>query len=396
MAALTIKNVSKSYGTTPAISNVSIEVEDGEFLVLVGPSGCGKSTLLRVVAGLETLNEGAVFLGDRDITSVDPKNRDIAMVFQSYALYPHMTVYENMAFGLQQRKTPKAEIAERVMETARILDLEELVRRKPGQLSGGQRQRVAMGRAIVRNPALYLMDEPLSNLDAKLRVQMRSELKLLRARMGVTTIYVTHDQVEAMTLGDKVAVLKPISGTDDTNLQQVDSPQQLYLRPASLFVAGFIGSPAMNFFYVDIDNHAEGLTARIADTPIGIALPRNSNPSLSALAKYSGHRVVMGIRPEFFSLGDLADEPTVANLQVDILVSELVGPDAYLHFDLPTPDVEIEGEPVGQSADAGRHASRFTARVGSETVPDRLSHARLDIDVSRLHFFDPETSKVVE
>ncbi len=395
MATLALDQVAKSYGEVLAIANVSLTVDEGEFLVLVGPSGCGKSTLLRMIAGLETLSGGRVFLGDKDVSRVDPKDRDIAMVFQNYALYPHMTVYENMAFGLQQRKVPKPEIKEKVLQAARTLDLTELIHRKPGALSGGQRQRVAMGRAIVRNPAIYLMDEPLSNLDAKLRVQMRAELKLLRARMGVTTIYVTHDQVEAMTLGDRVAVLKPIDGPEESNLQQIASPQELYLRPASMFVAGFIGSPAMNFMYVTIESAGDGLCARIVDTSWSVALPPGGNKAVPALADHVGKRVVMGVRPEFFSLAQPSTGTTNGRLAVDVLVSELVGPDAYLHFDLPTPEVDIGTDLIQERAETGHTDSRFTARLDSESLPGDPSRLDLDIDVSKIHFFDPKTTLAI-
>lgn len=392
MSSLTIKSVGKKYGEVRAISDVSISVADGEFLVLVGPSGCGKSTLLRMIAGLEELSEGQVFLGDRDVSDVDPKDRDVAMVFQSYALYPHMTVYENMAFGLEQRKIPKDQIRSTVMEAARVLDLEALIDRKPGALSGGQRQRVAMGRAIVRNPAIYLMDEPLSNLDAKLRVQMRAELKLLRARLGVTTVYVTHDQVEAMTLGDRVAVLSPYNGGDDSNLEQCDSPQKLYHEPRNMFVAGFIGSPAMNFVYADLSSTGEGLSAGIVGTELELVLNNENTPTYNALIKYAGKRVIVGVRPEFFALRPQKDDRAAQSIQVEVSLSELVGPDAFLHFDLPTPEVGRDLMEVlndGESAVPG--GARFTARVHAEGLPNNNSALELFLDVPRLHFFD-ETS----
>ena len=338
MATLSIQNVAKNYGEIKALANVSIDVADGEVLVLVGPSGCGKSTLLRMIAGLEELTGGQMVLGGRDVSYVDPKDRDVAMVFQNYALYPHMTVFQNMAFGLEQRRLAKDVIKAKVMDAARILDLTHLVDRKPGALSGGQRQRVAMGRAIVRNPAIYLMDEPLSNLDAKLRVQMRAELKLLREKLGVTTVYVTHDQVEAMTLGDRVAVLAPYSDKIGSNLQQVDTPHKLYEEPRNIFVAGFIGSPAMNFFKAQIARKGNGLIATIEGTDIAFNLTEAAHPHLSALAGYAGKSVVMGIRPEFFDAPSGA--PGRHPVDLDILVSEIVGPDAFLHFDLPTPTVK--------------------------------------------------------
>jgi len=392
MSSLTIDSVGKKYGEVRAIKDVTIDVADGEFLVLVGPSGCGKSTLLRMIAGLEQLTEGRVVLGDRDVSRVDPKDRDVAMVFQNYALYPHMTVYDNMAFGLEQRKTPKAEIREKVMEAARILDLEHLVDRKPGALSGGQRQRVAMGRAIVRSPAIYLMDEPLSNLDAKLRVQMRAELKLLRQRLGVTTVYVTHDQVEAMTLGDRVAVLSPYAEGQGTNLEQCDSPQELYLHPRNMFVAGFIGSPAMNFFYVDLQSEGDGLRARIAETDVVFSLDAANSPELAALRPHAGKRVVVGIRPEFFARVPNRDGAQSQAMEVEVMVSELVGPDAYLHFDLATPPVGSDLMAVLNDGESiASDEARFTARVSSENLSEVAGPLTLFVDASRLHFFDEAT-----
>lgn len=394
MASLVIDNVGKMYGDVRAISNVSISVEDGEFLVLVGPSGCGKSTLLRMIAGLEALTDGRIFLGDKDVSHVDPKDRDVAMIFQNYALYPHMTVFENMVFGLQQRRVPADMAREKVMEAARILDLEALIDRKPGALSGGQRQRVAMGRAIVRNPAIYLMDEPLSNLDAKLRVQMRAELKLLRQRLGVTTVYVTHDQVEAMTLGDRVAVLSPHLPNRSSSLEQCDSPQKLYREPRNMFVAGFIGSPAMNFLYADLSVQGDSLQADIPGTGVRMRVTRDNAPTFEALLAYGGQRVVMGIRPEFFAIapqevGDLAQP-----IGVEVVVSELVGPDAYLHFDLPTPQV---GEDLKQVLNDGERSSarsaKFTARVSAERLTADTGAMSLFVDVRRLHFFDEATSE---
>lgn len=394
MASLVIDNVGKMYGDVRAISNVSISVEDGEFLVLVGPSGCGKSTLLRMIAGLEALTDGRIFLGDKDVSHVDPKDRDVAMIFQNYALYPHMTVFENMVFGLQQRKVPADVAREKVMVAARILDLEALIDRKPGALSGGQRQRVAMGRAIVRNPAIYLMDEPLSNLDAKLRVQMRAELKLLRQRLGVTTVYVTHDQVEAMTLGDRVAVLSPHLPNRSSSLEQCDSPQKLYREPRNMFVAGFIGSPAMNFLYADLSVQGDSLQADIPGTGVRMRVTRDNAPTFEALLAYGGQRVVMGIRPEFFAIapqevGDLAQP-----IGVEVAVSELVGPDAYLHFDLPTPQV---GEDLKQVLNDGERSSargaKFTARVSAERLTADTGAMSLFVDMRRLHFFDEATSE---
>ena len=396
MASLSIRNVSKCYGSVLAVANVSIEIEDGEFLVLVGPSGCGKSTLLRIVAGLEAIEDGNILIGGRDMSTTDPKDRDVAMVFQNYALYPHMTVFENMSFSLEQRRTSKAQIREIVAETARILGLESLVDRKPSELSGGQRQRVAMGRAIVRNPSVFLLDEPLSNLDAKLRVRMRSELKLLRSRLGVTTIYVTHDQTEAMTLGDRVAVLKPVSNPNETNLQQIDTPQNLYLRPNSLFVAGFIGSPAMNFLYADIRHVGRELSARIVGTEHEIVFPASGPDGNNALEAYGSKRVVVGIRPEFLSICTTSVEKGSHILPADILISELVGPDAYLHFDLNTPEVGLrEIVSLKDESESGKQFSRFVARVESSTLPEHLDRVRFSIAHRGLHFFDKDTGLAI-
>jgi multiple sugar transport system ATP-binding protein len=392
VASLTLSHVGKFFGAFCALADVSIEIADGEFLVLVGPSGCGKTTLLRMIAGLESLTKGAIQLGARDVSAVDPKDRDVAMVFQNYALYPHMTVFENMAFGLEQRRTPKAEITTAVTRVARTLDLEPLLARKPGALSGGQRQRVAMGRAIVRQPSIFLMDEPLSNLDAKLRVQMRTELKLLRQRLGVTTVYVTHDQVEAMTLGDRVAVLAPYAPEFGVSLQQCDSPQRLYLEPRNMFVAGFIGSPAMNFLYVNLVRTFAGLDACIADTDIVLRLTPHNCPRFIALGPYADSRIVLGVRPEYFSLVPSAGWGSQP-IDVDVLVSEQVGPDAFLHFDLPTPEVGRSLMRVLNDGESSAADARFVARVGSERLERPNGPMQLHVDLSRLHFFDAETTE---
>jgi multiple sugar transport system ATP-binding protein len=308
MASVSFRNATRLYpgGTTPAVDKLNLEVKDGEFLVLVGPSGCGKSTSLRMLAGLEEVNEGGIFIGDREVTDVPPKDRDIAMVFQNYALYPHMTVAENMGFALKIAGVNKDERAARVLEAAKLLDLEPYLNRKPKALSGGQRQRVAMGRAIVRQPQVFLMDEPLSNLDAKLRVQTRTQIASLQRRLGVTTVYVTHDQVEAMTMGDRVAVLK------DGILQQVDTPRNLYDTPQNVFVAGFIGSPAMNLVQLAIVDG--GVQFGDAVLPI----------SREILAKASGSKVTVGIRPEKLSV-------SAHGLVVDVDVVEELGSDGYLY-----------------------------------------------------------------
>lgn len=306
MASVTFQQATRRYpgADRPALDNLNLVVGDGEFVVLVGPSGCGKTTSLRMVAGLETVDSGRILIGDRDVTNVDPKQRDVAMVFQNYALYPHMTVAQNMGFAMKIGKTPKAQIRERVLDAAKLLDLQPYLDRKPKDLSGGQRQRVAMGRAIVRRPQVFLMDEPLSNLDAKLRVQTRNQIAALQRRLGTTTVYVTHDQVEAMTMGDRVAVLR------DGVLQQFAPPRELYRNPSNVFVAGFIGSPAMNLFTLPVVDSAVSL----GDWPI--ALPRE----IAAAAS----EVVVGVRPEHFELGGLGVE-----MEVDVV--EELGADAYLY-----------------------------------------------------------------
>ncbi|MDT3375869.1 sn-glycerol-3-phosphate ABC transporter ATP-binding protein UgpC [Labrys neptuniae] len=348
MASVDVVDVKKSYGAQKVIHGVSINIEDGEFVTLVGPSGCGKSTLLRMIAGLEPITEGTLKIGDRLVNDLPPRDRDIAMVFQSYALYPHKTVAENMGFALKIRKTPKAEIDERVKRAAEILDLGPYLARYPRQLSGGQRQRVAMGRAIVRAPQVFLFDEPLSNLDAKLRVQMRAEIKELHQRLKTTTIYVTHDQIEAMTMADRIVVLH------DGIIEQIGSPLQLYDRPANLFVAGFIGSPAMNF----IKGRLETSPAPRFVTDDGVELPVPSAPAGS-----EGRRVVYGIRPEHFSLG--------GNLQARITVVEPTGAETQVFAQL------------GEQRVLGVFRERVTAGSG-ETLA-------LQPDLAAVHLFDAET-----
>ncbi|MFC2253907.1 ABC transporter ATP-binding protein [Labrys portucalensis] len=348
MASVDVVDVKKSYGAQKVIHGVSINIEDGEFVTLVGPSGCGKSTLLRMIAGLEPITEGTLKIGDRLVNDLPPRDRDIAMVFQSYALYPHKTVAENMGFALKIRKTPKAEIDERVKRAAEILDLGPYLARYPRQLSGGQRQRVAMGRAIVRAPQVFLFDEPLSNLDAKLRVQMRAEIKELHQRLKTTTIYVTHDQIEAMTMADRIVVLH------DGIIEQIGSPLQLYDRPANLFVAGFIGSPAMNF----LKGRLETSPAPRFVTDDGVELPVPSAPAGS-----EGRRVVYGIRPEHFSLG--------GNLQARITVVEPTGAETQVFAQL------------GEQRVLGVFRERVTAGSG-ETLA-------LQPDLAAVHLFDAET-----
>ena len=356
MASVSYRSASRVYPNSdrPAVDSLSLEIENGEFLVLVGPSGCGKSTSLRMVAGLESVDAGSIFIGDRDITHIALKDRDVAMVFQNYALYPHMTVADNMSFALKMARVPKAEIRTRVAEAAKILDLEEYLTRKPRALSGGQRQRVAMGRAIVRNPQVFLMDEPLSNLDAKLRVQTRTQIAALQHRLGVTTIYVTHDQVEAMTMGDRVAVMC------DGVLQQVDSPRKLFAEPANVFVAGFIGSPQMNLREAQIDDgHVE-----IGGVRIPLAT--------SAAALNGSQRVVIGFRPESLELANDGIPITVD------LVEEL-GADAYLYGKLrdPSSDTGIESDVV--------------ARINPRTIPMKGETVHMQILPDALHLFSATT-----
>jgi multiple sugar transport system ATP-binding protein len=358
-----------------AIDDVSLTVNDGEFMVLVGPSGCGKSTLLRMIAGLEEVTAGTVSIGGRDVTDLAPRHRDIAMVFQNYALYPHLDVRKNLGYGLKVRKTPAAEVERRVKEAAGLLGLEKLLDRKPAALSGGQRQRVAMGRAIVREPSAFLMDEPLSNLDAKLRVTMRSELTRLHDRLGVTTIYVTHDQVEAMTLGQRVAVLR------DGVIQQVDAPQVLYTRPDNLFVAAFIGSPAMNL----VEASVAGARASFA----GWDLPLD--PARRPVRDGS---VILGIRPESFEDAALADGglPTI---DVEVVTIEELGSDSHVIFPIDAP--RVEAEDLRAAADNEEDTlladdrSLWNARVSSKTDAVPGAPIRLAVDPAELYFFDPDT-----
>ncbi|MBI3648383.1 MAG: sn-glycerol-3-phosphate ABC transporter ATP-binding protein UgpC, partial [Actinobacteria bacterium] len=368
-------------GGVTAVDDVSLEIEGSEFMVLVGPSGCGKSTLLRMVAGLEETTGGSISIGGRDVTFLPPRDRDIAMVFQNYALYPHMTVRQNLGYGLKVRKTPKHEIETRVGEVAKMLGLETMLERRPAALSGGQRQRVAMGRAIVREPAAFLMDEPLSNLDAKLRVGMRAELARLHSRLGVTTVYVTHDQVEAMTLGQRVAVMR------DGRIQQVAEPQVLYREPENLYVAAFIGSPSMNLVEATIaDGAAEFGGFRIP-------LDRERRPRSAP-----GGKVVLGIRPE--DLEDVAfAEPGLPQIDSTVAVLEELGSDAHIIFPVNAPRVEAEElRAAAEEEDegliiAGDTRALFNARVDPRTAAKVGAPVRLAVDPARFHFFDPATGE---
>jgi multiple sugar transport system ATP-binding protein len=394
MASIVFDHVGKVYpGGTRAITDVSLGISDGEFVVLVGPSGCGKSTLLRMIAGLEEVTEGELKIGERVVNDVSPKDRDIAMVFQNYALYPHMSVYDNMAFGLKLRKMSKEEIHRRVDDAARVLEITEYLERKPKALSGGQRQRVAMGRAIVREPAAFLMDEPLSNLDAKLRVQMRSEIGLLQQRLGTTTVYVTHDQVEAMTMGDRVAVIRK------GRLQQVDTPRNLYDNPDNLFVAGFIGSPSMNFVYGTLEGHGDQVFARFGGEKVRVA--PETVAGRKGLADFTGKQLVIGVRPEAFemvSASPVSDPDYVINVKADLV--EQLGSEAYLHFLKPSPPVitpDIRELLADQGTDPATLGSdtKFTARVDPDFAPRSGEEAKLVVDTSKLHFFDKDNGEAI-
>jgi multiple sugar transport system ATP-binding protein len=399
MARIDFRELTKTFpGGTKAVDSLDLEIADGEFMVLVGPSGSGKTTVLRIAAGLEEATAGEVWIGDEIVNDFPPMDRNIAMVFQSYALYPHMTVYENMAFGLKLHGLRKREIEPRVTSAATMLGIDDLLKRKPGQLSGGQRQRVAMGRAIVREPAAFLMDEPLSNLDAKLRVEMRAYLATLHQRLQTTTLYVTHDQTEAMTMGDRVAVMHR------GRLQQVDVPQRLYDHPVNLFVAGFIGSPAMNLVQSSLSERNGGIEAEFG--PVRLRLPETVLASRPALRGYVGKPVVVGLRPE--DIEDAAFVPSAngSTLDVDVSLAEPMGAELIAHFPLDaSPVSSVAGAAVvgGDDADADDTAAQalMAADAGTDTiVTARLSPRsraqtgeplRVALDAERLHFFDPET-----
>ncbi|NND13647.1 MAG: sn-glycerol-3-phosphate ABC transporter ATP-binding protein UgpC, partial [Acidimicrobiia bacterium] len=366
MASITLDNLGKIYPDgTRAVGDVNLEIQDGEFIVLVGPSGCGKSTILRMIAGLEDITEGKLSIGDRVVNDVQPKDRDIAMVFQNYALYPHMSVFDNMAFGLKLRKMSKEDIKARVEEAAKVLEITDFLDRKPKALSGGQRQRVAMGRAIVREPSAFLMDEPLSNLDAKLRVQMRTELGLLHSRLKTTTVYVTHDQIEAMTLGDRVVVLKPVTAARPDNLQQVAPPTVLYNDPVNLFVAGFIGSPAMNMVYGTLSAEGDQIYVSFANHKLQVdpvALSRHPG-----IENHMGQQLVVGIRPGDFEASPEGERPGVT-IPIDADITEMLGSESFVHFHLPTPPVitpdieELLADTGGDASTLG-DTTKFSARI---------------------------------
>jgi multiple sugar transport system ATP-binding protein len=398
VAEIAYEHVAKIYPDgTQAVHDLQLEIQDGELMVLVGPSGCGKTTALRMLAGLEEITEGEIRIGDRVVNDLTPRDRDIAMVFQSYALYPHMTVYDNLAFGLKLHKVPKAEIRERVQRAAKILQIEDFLKRKPRALSGGQRQRVAMGRAIVREPQAFLMDEPLSNLDAKLRVQVRAEIHQLQRRLGVTTIYVTHDQVEAMTMGDRVGVMNA------GHLQQVDTPQVLYDNPVNEFVAGFIGSPAINLVEAELAQNNGRLDLVFGEhkLPVDEQLARNR----SGLADYVGKKIILGIRPEDFEDTSIeTDAPQDRRIKVTPDLTEPLGSEVLVHFSTEATGVVSSAA----AADAGEDAevrlaqdedteasTRLVARVSPKTRIAVGSEIELAVDTARLYFFDPETRATI-
>jgi multiple sugar transport system ATP-binding protein len=388
VARIELDGITKQFpdGTT-AVQSLQLDVGDGELLVLVGPSGCGKTTALRMVAGLEDVTGGTIRIDGRPVNDLEPRHRDIAMVFQSYALYPHLTVYDNMAFSLKYRRVPKAEISRRVTAAARTLELEPLLERKPRQLSGGQRQRVAMGRAIVRQPRAFLMDEPLSNLDAKLRVQMRGEIARLQRSLGVTTIYVTHDQTEAMTLGSRVAVMQ--HGV----LQQVAAPQELYSRPANLFVAGFIGSPAMNLLDARLDSTDDGPEVVVGGHRLGI--PRPVLAAHPKLDQYLGRDVVLGIRPENLHDAALTHEPDPASIiSLPVELREELGSEVHVHCSTSPAGASLgpveDAEPAAGDAAPVRRPM-LVARLDPRTEIREGEPAALYVDTQALHFFDPES-----
>jgi len=368
MAGISLKNIYKVYpGDVTAVNDFNLEIEDKEFIILVGPSGCGKSTTLRMIAGLEEITKGELYIGDRLVNDVEPKNRDIAMVFQNYALYPHMSVYKNMAFGLKLRKTPKDEIDQKVKEAAKVLAIEDLLQRKPKALSGGQRQRVALGRAMVRNPAVFLLDEPLSNLDAKLRTSMRTELTKLHKKLQTTFVYVTHDQIEAMTMGDRIVVMH------DGFIQQVDTPQNLYENPCNLFVAGFIGTPPMNFMDGEVRKVADRYVVRVGESDLPL-LP--SRLSYDKLASYEGKAVTVGVRPENLHMEPVyMDQPTTGVITASVDLAELMGSEIYVY--------------------AKYGGNSIIAKVPPHTKVETGEQMQIAVDCNKIHLFDKETQEVI-
>ena len=403
MAEVTMEDVTKIYGEdVVAVRKMNLDIPDGEFVVFVGPSGCGKSTALRMIAGLEDISSGKVFIGDNVVNDLPPRERDIAMVFQNYALYPHMNVRENMGFALKLRKMDKSEIDRRVEEAARILSIERFLDRKPKALSGGQRQRVALGRAIVKEPKAFLMDEPLSNLDAKLRVQMRTEIAKLHNRIGVTTIYVTHDQTEAMTMADRIVVLK------DGIVQQVDHPQQMYDHPNNVFVAGFIGSPAMNFIRAHLERSDGGYEADFGNTRI--QLTRESVREHQDIGKYVGKEVILGVRPEHMEdakLTEITQESDCVTVTPEVI--ESMGSEKYVYFTLPK-ELQVHPESIeamtgevnrdatgdtGDTASAEDFGDLMVARISPESQVREGEQIRFAVEADKIHIFDPETEQAI-
>ena len=390
MAGITLDKLTKVYGDgTKAVDSFDLAIDDGEFMVFVGPSGCGKTTALRMIAGLEAVTDGEITIGDRVVTELPPKQRDVAMVFQNYALYPHMSVYDNIAFGLKMRGTPKAERSRRVKDAARVLGLSGELKKKPNALSGGQRQRVAMGRAIVREPRVFLMDEPLSNLDAKLRIQMRAEIARIQRDLGVTTVYVTHDQSEAMTLGHRVCVMR--GGL----LQQAASPQDVYNRPANLFVAGFIGSPPMNLMRGTLERTGDGLVVRLGETTLGVdgELLR-SRPKLAA---YEGREIAVGLRPEDVEDAALAGDAGAPRLRTHVDIREDMGAEVFLHVPAFAPPALTEDvrAALEDAAEGGEVRHAFVARVDRTSRAAAGEAIELAVDTKRLHFFDLDTGAAI-
>lgn len=395
MAEVVLEEVNKVYGKdVVAINDMNLEIHDGEFIVLVGPSGCGKSTALRMIAGLEDITSGSIYIGDVVVNDLPPRDRDIAMVFQNYALYPHMNVKDNMGFALKLRRLPKEEIERRVQDAAHILGIEKFLDRKPKALSGGQRQRVALGRAIVREPKAFLMDEPLSNLDAKLRVQMRTEIGKLHNRLGTTTIYVTHDQTEAMTMADRIVVLK------DGIVQQVASPQEMYDAPVNVFVAGFIGSPAMNFLQARLEKGEEGLAAVFGKTRISI--PKEVLDRTKGIDSYVGKPVVLGIRPEHIEDAHVAEMAKDLNtIEIEPQVIESMGSEKYVYFEVShelaaqTQSIAEMAESSGIGDTKSDLGELMVARVSAESQARRGEKLKLVIDSGKVHLFDPETEEAI-
>jgi multiple sugar transport system ATP-binding protein len=382
MAAITLERLSKVYGDgTEAVRSLDLEIGDGEFVVLVGPSGCGKTTALRMVAGLEEITSGEVRVGDRVVNDLPPKDRDIAMVFQNYALYPHMTAYANIAFGLKMRSFPREEIDRRVRDASRVLGLDEVLQKKPRTLSGGQRQRVAMGRAIVREPQAFLMDEPLSNLDAKLRVEMRAYIARLHQELGTTTLYVTHDQIEAMTMGDRVAVMR------DGRLEQAASPQELYDHPANMFVASFMGSPAMNLLRGRLSNGDGPVHLQLG--PHRLRVPDTLLSGHPALSGRLGEDVVVGIRPELLQLAGTANGDGGWTLELPVALTEALGSDLIVHAELEAESVAAEEEDVDLEVAKGK--SLVTARLSPQSGVKPGRPVRLRVDMEHVHFFAPDS-----